>query len=116
LTTAGDSFAAQRGFVAMLKRHKNIVAYFHGNDNRNQFYTYPGPDNDVSLNVFRVDSPMKGSVSGKDAADGIGDPSKLSFQVVTIDSAAKNMTVREYLWNTKTWGASRTVSLAPRTL
>jgi hypothetical protein len=44
------------------------------------------------------------------------DPSKLSFQVISIDPAATNMTVREYLWNTKTWGASTTVSLAPRSL
>jgi hypothetical protein len=114
--TAIPSIKEQQKFVTWLKTHKNIVAYFHGNDNRNQFYTYAGPDNDISLNVFRVDSPMKGSVTGNDAADGKGDPSKLSFQVISIDSGAKNMTVREYLWNTKTWGASTTVSLAPRTL
>jgi hypothetical protein len=52
---------------------------------------------------------MKGNFSATD-------PSKLSFQVVTIDNAAKNMTVREYLWNTRSWGASRTISLAPRAL
>jgi hypothetical protein len=106
----------QRAFVAWLKTHKNIVAYFHGNTNSNEFYTYRGPDNDISLNIFRVDSPMKGTISGIDAADGKGDPTKLSFQVISIDSGAKNMTVREYLWNTKTWGASKTVSLAPRAL
>jgi hypothetical protein len=104
----------QRAFVTWLKNHKNIVAYFHGNDNRNEFYTYTGPDNDISLNVFRVDSPMKGSVTGLDAADKTGDPSKLSFQVISIDPGAKNMTVREYFWNTKAWGSSKTVSLAPR--
>jgi hypothetical protein len=102
--------------VAWLKLHKNIVAYFHGNDNRNEFYTYTGPDNDISLNVFRVDSPMKGTISGIDATDGKGDPTKLSFQVITIDSAKNSMTVREYLWNTRTWGVSTTVSLAPRDL
>ena len=113
----------QNALVTWLKTHKNIVAYFHGNDNKNEFYTYPDPvtkplgaENDIKLPVFRVDSPMKGSITGNDATDGKGDSSKLSFQVISIDSAAKNMTVREYLWNTKSWGTSKTVSLAPRTL
>jgi hypothetical protein len=104
----------QNALVSWLKNHKNVVAYFHGNTNYNEFYTYAGPNSDISLNTFRVDSPMKGMVSGVDAADGIGDPSKLSFQVISIDPGATNMTVREYLWNAKTWGASTTVSLAPR--
>jgi hypothetical protein len=125
-TLAIPSVIEQQAFVTWLKTHKNIVAYFHGNDNKNEFYTYPTNDTtstgylgagyNINLNVFRVDSPMKGTVSGLDAPDGIGDPAKLSFQVVSIDSSAKNMTVREYLWNTKTWGASKTVSLAPRAL
>jgi hypothetical protein len=115
-TPGASTDIEQRLFVAWLKTHKNIVAYFHGNDNRNEFYTYTGPDNDISLNVFRVDSPMKGTVTGNDAPDGKGDPTKLSFQVVNIDPLAKKMTVREYLWNTKQWGASTTVSLAPRAL
>ncbi len=108
-TTAIASTIEQSAFVTWLKTHKNIVAYFHGNDNANEFYTYTGPANDLSLNVFRVDSPMKGNISATD-------PTKLSFQVISIDSTAKNMTVREYLWNTKTWGSSKTVSLAPRAL
>jgi hypothetical protein len=122
-TPGASTDIEQKAFVAWLKTHKNIVAYFHGNDNKNEFYTYPDPitkplgaDNDIKLNIFRVDSPMKGSVTGNDAADGKGDPSKLSFQVISIDSDAKTMTVREYLWNTKTWGTSKTISLAPRTL
>jgi len=45
----------QRGFVKFLKAHPNIKAYFHGNTNYNQFYTYTGPDNDVKLPIFRVD-------------------------------------------------------------
>jgi hypothetical protein len=120
------SLIEQRNLVTWLKTHKNIVAYFHGNDNRNEFYTYPTTDTtspnylgagyNINLNVFRVDSPMKGTISGIDAADGKGDPTKLSFQIISIDSGAKNMTVREYLWNTKTWGVSKTVSLAPRAL
>nr|WP_281416934.1 5'-nucleotidase C-terminal domain-containing protein [Geoanaerobacter pelophilus] len=113
-TINDPSTVEQRALVAWLKNHKNVVAYFHGNTNYNEFYTYAGPDSDISLNTFRVDSPMKGMVSGIDAANGIGDPSKLSFQVVSIDPGATQMTVREYLWNTKTWGTSKTVSLAPR--
>lgn len=106
-STAIPDNIEQRALVTWLKNHKNIVAYFHGHDNANEFYTYTGPDNDISLPTFRVDSPMKGNVS-------VGDPTKLSFQVVSIDSASKNLTVREYLWNTKSWGASKTISLAPR--
>ncbi len=107
----------QRGLVTFLKAHPNIKAYFHGNDNRNEFYVYTGPDNDISLNVFRVDSPMKGTISGTDAADDIGDETKLSFQVIVIDGDTQTMTVRECLWNTSgtssplVWGVSSTVSL-----
>jgi hypothetical protein len=58
---------------------------------------------------------MKGEISGSDET-------KLSFQVVSIDSAARTMTVREALWNTDptrtdepvVWGASTTVALMPR--
>ena len=60
---------------------------------------------------------MKGDVSGKDET-------KLSFQLVTFDAAAKTLTSRECLWNSQGkadtdptpvgWGTSRTVSLAPR--
>ena len=106
-TINAPSTTAQRALVAWLKTHKNIVAYFHGNDHINGAYTYTGPDNDISLNVFRVDSPMKGIVS-------LSDPSQLIFKVVAIDSAVQKMTVRDYLWNTKRWGASTTVSLTPR--
>jgi hypothetical protein len=118
-TIAIPSIIEQQAFVTWLKTHRNIVAYFHGNDNANEYYTYPttdptspkylGPGYSINLNVFRVDSPMKGNFSATDAT-------KLSFQVISIDSGAKNMTVREYLWNTKAWGASKTVSLAPRAL
>jgi hypothetical protein len=105
VTTATE----EKALVAWLKTHKNIVAYFHGNDNQNEFYTYTGPNKDISLNVFRVDSPMKGNVSATDS-------SKLSFQVISIDAGAKYMTVREWLWKLQTWGNTITVSLAPRTI
>ena len=106
-TITGASTVEQNALAAWLKKHKNVVAYFHGNSNWNQFYTFAGPNSDISLNTFRVDSPMKGSYSATD-------PSLLSFQFISIDKDATNMTVREYLWNTKTWGASTTVPLAPR--
>jgi hypothetical protein len=109
LTITGASTTEQRTMVTWLKTHKNIVAYFHGNDHINGTYTYTGPDNDISLNVVRVDSPMKGSLSSTD-------PTKLAFKVVTIDSEAKKMTVRDYMWNTKRWGATTNISLAPRAL
>jgi hypothetical protein len=106
--TTLPSTAEQTALATWLKNHKNIVAYFHGNDNANEFYKWTGPNGDISLNVFRVDSPMKGNFSG-------ADPSLLSYQVISIDPAATQMTVREYRWNTKKWGAATTVSLLPRT-
>jgi hypothetical protein len=114
LTTSSPSTTAQKGLADWLATKKNIVAYFHGNNNLFENYTWTGTSSQISLNVFRVDSPMKGSVSGIDAADGMGDPSKLSYNVVTIDSSAQNMTVREYLWQQKKWGTSKTISLAAR--
>jgi acid phosphatase type 7 len=101
-----------RGFAAFLKAHKNIRAYFNGHDNFNEFGTWTGPDNDVALPYFRVDSPMKGNVSK-------ADETKLSFQLISIDSAAQKLTVREVLWNadstkfaaTSAWGLSKTLSL-----
>jgi hypothetical protein len=107
----------QRALVAFLKAHRNIVGYFHGNSNWNEFYTWSGPDSDIALNVFRADSPIKGKVSGKDET-------KLSFQVVTYDTETQTLTARECLWNAQGsadtdatpvgWGAARTVSLAVR--
>ena|GEM_PF-859756 len=115
LSTNSPSTTAQKGLADWLATKKNIVAYFHGNDNYSQNYTWPGTSNQLNLNVFRVDSPMKGVISGIDAADGKGDPTKLAYNVVTIDAAAQYMTVREYLWQQKKWGASPiTVSLAVR--
>jgi hypothetical protein len=114
-STSGTTINAQAALTTWLAARKNIVAYFHGNDNYNQYYVYTGqPAGTISLPIFRVDSPMKGVVTGNDAADGKGDPNKLSFQVVSVDSNKKLLTVREYLWNLKTWGANSTISLAPR--
>lgn len=109
---AGKTDIEQRGWVSFLKRHPNIKAYFHGNENFNEYYVYKGPDNDVALNTFRVDSPMKGDYSK-------GNETKLSFQVITINTKTLTMTVRECLWNIDPqnpgknihWGATRTLRL-----
>ncbi len=102
----------QRGWVSFLQKHHNIQAYFHGNANYNEFYVYKGPDNDVALNVFRADSPMKGKYSSKDET-------KLSFQFISINTKTNEMTVRECLWNTDPthpdkpvqWGNSKTITI-----
>jgi hypothetical protein len=99
----------QRGLAAFLKAHPNITAYFHGHSNGNEFYVWRGPDGDVALNTFRVDSPMKGLTSAIDER-------RLSFQLVTIDVKTMRMTVRECLWNSSRngpviFGASKTVAL-----
>lgn len=109
------SVIEQRQLEAFLVRHRNVTAYFHGNSNWNQFYDWVGPDSRIVLHTFRVDSPMKGAVSA-------ADEHKLSFQVVTIDTASRVMTVRECLWNADpahpdaplAWGSSTTVAFEPR--
>jgi len=117
ITTKSPTTIEQRGFANFIKAHKNIKAYFHGNTNFNEFSSYTGPDNDISLNVFRVDSPMKGQISGLDAKNIKGDETKLSFQVISLNAETKKLTVRECLWNTNgaaspiVWGASSTISL-----
>ena len=109
----GPTTIEQRALAAFLRRHPNIVGYFHGHDNYNEVYTWKGPDGDLSLNVFRVDSPMKGK-TGKDET-------KVSFQVVVYDVASHRLTDRECLWNSRgandgdevpvSWGESSTVSI-----
>lgn len=97
-----------RALCDFLKRHPQIMAYFHGNENYNEFYTWGGPDGEMALPVFRVDSPMKGNISSKDET-------RLSFQVVCVDTDARKMTAREVLWNANpenpaiTWGESKTI-------
>jgi hypothetical protein len=101
----------QRDLERFLERHRNITAYFHGNSNWNEFYDWTGPSHTLTLHTFRVDSPMKGAVSGDDET-------RLSFQVAEIDPATRMLTVRECLWNADparpslTWGESKTVPLA----
>jgi hypothetical protein len=101
----------QRRFAAFLQQHHEIKAYFHGHSNYTQYYVWQGPDQNISLPCFRVDSPMKGAVSSKDET-------QLSFEVITIDMRARTMTVRECRWNTTPedpsvlqWGESKTMGL-----
>jgi hypothetical protein len=101
----------QRSLAAFLKSHPAIKAWFHGHSNYNEFYDWHGPEGDLTLPCFRVDSPMKGKLSSKDET-------RLSFQFIAIDSRNKTMTVRECLWNTSPdhpsrlcWGQKRTISL-----
>lgn len=86
------ALAEQRGFVAWLKKHPAVRAYFHGHNNNNEFYQWHGPDNDILLPCFRVDSPMKGKYSAHNEK-------LLSFQLITIDPLKRMMTVQECLWN-----------------
>ena len=111
-TIKAPSTIEQRGFTQFVKAHRNIVAYFHGNDNDNEYYTYRGTDSSIALNTIRIDSPMKGNISGSDET-------KLSFQTISIDTVTRQMTVRECLWNTVpstpstpvVFGASKTFNL-----
>jgi hypothetical protein len=93
----------QRALEAFLVRHPNVIAYFHGHSNWNQFYEWHGPDGRLRLRVFRADSPMKGH-------DSATDETRLSFHVASVDPIARRLTVRECLWNAAhgrlLWGES----------
>jgi len=100
----------QEGLIALLKRHPNIKAWFHGHENFCEMYDYTGLWHELSLPVFRSDSPLKGKISRDDET-------QLSFQVISIDAARRTMVVRECFWNTHrhagnlSWGAIRTIRL-----
>jgi hypothetical protein len=101
----------QRGLVSFLQHHPEIKAYFHGHNNYTEYYRWKGPDKNISLPCFRVDSPMKGKLSSKDET-------LLSFELITIDAHKRTMTVRECRWNTLPkdatvlkWGKTRTMRL-----
>ncbi|MEY3739104.1 MAG: hypothetical protein RL544_1882 [Bacteroidota bacterium] len=106
----GETTIEQNGFVDFLKKHNNIKVYFHGHENWTEYYQYKGPENNVSLACIRTDSPMKGRVSAKDET-------KLAFELISINSNAKMLTVREILWNANkstneiSWGKTATFSL-----
>lgn len=122
ITTATVPTKEVTDLANFLKARKNIVAWFNGHDNFNQFRTWNGENSvlitntmtQLAIPVFRTDSPMKGKDSAKDAR-------LLSFQVISIDPAKKLMTVRECLWNRSntpggaiSWGVSETISLTNR--
>ncbi len=106
----GVTTIEQNEFATFIKKHPNIKVYFHGHENFTEFYTYNGPNKDINLNCIRTDSPMKGRTSAKDET-------KLAFELVTINTNTKKLTVREVLWNkpststTFTWGQAITISL-----
>jgi len=87
--------------------------YFHGHVHLNQFYTWPGPDNTISLPVVSVDSPMKGIISSENEK-------KLSFQLLSVDTGRRLITIREVFWNSNpsdpslTFGGSETLGLTGR--
>lgn len=95
-----------RDLARFLREHSAIRAWFHGHTNYNEYYRWTGPDGDLSLPVFRVDSPMKGEYSE-------ADDRTVSFQVVTIDTDTRRMSVRAWEWNRPipAWGPMMTVQL-----
>ena len=82
----------QQSFEKFLVAHKNVVAYFHGNDHINRIYDWVSPNKKAVLRTIGSDSPMKGSVSMKDET-------KLAFDLVSIDVKTQTMTVRNGFWN-----------------
>ena len=102
----------QSALAKFIQIHPNIKAYFHGHSNYTEYYDWNGPDKNIALHCFRADSPMKGKYSSKDET-------KLAFELVTIDTNKKIMTVRECLWNSSPsdnahpikWGSEITVQL-----
>ena len=110
-TTYVDMNAAKQYVADWLIAHPNVRALFSGHDNFNGAANWNGQNaEDGSLiatrdaawpgvELFRVDSPMKGDFSGVSAAGGIGDETKLSFQVYSYEIATRRLTEREYLWN-----------------
>jgi hypothetical protein len=106
----GETTIEQNEFVRFLKKHTNIKVYFHGHENWTEYYQYKGPENNVNLTCIRTDSPMKGRVSAKDEK-------QLAFELISINSNANILTVREVLWNANkstneiAWGKTATFSL-----
>jgi hypothetical protein len=89
----GSSVVEQRAMVAWLKTHPNIVAWFHGHTNYNDMYDWNGPDGDITLHCYRLDSPMKGQITSA-----VGGEQYLSYQLACINREHMRMTVREVRW------------------
>ena len=81
-----------RLLARFVKEHPALRVWFHGHTNYDEHYLWRGPDGDLALPVFRVDSPMKGEISE-------ADETQLSFQVVCVDPQRREICVRTCLWN-----------------
>ena len=110
-TLKDSTLIEQSGWAGFLQQHPMIKAYFHGHNNYTEYYEYQGPEKNLSLPCFRVDSPMKGRFSAKDET-------LLSFELITIDSRKRTLSVRECRWNTVPgdpsiikWGQKKTINL-----
>jgi hypothetical protein len=108
LSTESPTIVEQRALATFIRRYPNIRGYFHGNSNAHEFYDWTGPDGDIHLPVFRVDSPMKGAKSASDEQ-------LLSFMVISISADGARLTARECRYNSGagaiSWGETRTVAL-----
>jgi len=113
-TSYVDMNAAKQYVADWLIAHPNVRALFSGHDNFNGATNWNGQDPNGALiaprdaawpgvELFRVDSPMKGDESGVSVTTGpltgVGDETKLSFQVYSYDIATRRLTEREFLWN-----------------
>jgi hypothetical protein len=114
-TISSPTIIEQAALENFIDAHKNIVAYFHGNDHINRVYEWVGPNKKATLHTVGSDSPMKGSVSAKDET-------KLAFDLISIDTKNMMLTVRSAYWNADpsnadapiVWNAPTTFSLLPR--
>jgi DNA repair exonuclease SbcCD nuclease subunit len=113
-TSYADMNAAKQSVADWLVAHPNVRALFSGHDNFNGATNWKGQDANNNLiaardsawsgtTLFRVDSPMKGDVSGVSSTSGsltgIGMETNLSFQVFSLDIANRRLTEREFYYN-----------------
>ena len=113
-TSYVDMNGAKQYVADWLVAHPNVRALFSGHDNFNGATNWNGQDPNNNLiaardaawsgvTLFRVDSPMKGDISGVSSTagslTGIGNETNLSFQVYSLDVANRKLTEREFLWN-----------------
>ncbi len=113
-TSYVDMNAAKQYVADWLVAHPNVRALFSGHDNFNGATNWNGqdPNNNIiaardaawaGVTLFRVDSPMKGDISGVSSTSGsltgIGMETNLSFQVYSLDIANRLLTEREYYYD-----------------
>ena len=99
--------AAAQEVVNWLIAHPQVKATFSGHINYNDMSSIINPvtGSEIGVAQFRVDSPMKGLVS-------CTNDSMLSFQVMTIDTVAQTLTVRDFLWSQGKWDTVTNVGLS----